>query len=317
MDDALDSSAHVPDLTPFAVDSLWLNTIPAARTLLVVYAHPDDESFGSAGTIARYVSMGIAVHYVCATRGESGTVAPAFLEGHADIATLRMAELACAARALGLAAVHYLGYRDSGMAGTPDNQHPLALVQAPLARVTGQIVALMRVLRPQVVLTFGPYGGYGHPDHIAIYRATLAAFKVAGDPTHDPDHLSAGLQPWTPSKLYYPTFGPRLLKINIALLRLFRKDPRRFGENRDVDLLRAALETTPITTSIDSRAYLMQKERAWHCHGSQIGPRTHLRRLPPSVRRRVVGTEYFTRAIPAWRREERRENDLFSGVGEH
>src|SRR5215510_8530814 len=118
-----------PDLAQHAIESLWFNDRPAARRLLVVYAHPDDESFGNAGTIVRYSAAGAAVHYACATRGECGTVDPALLDGYADIAALRTAELTCAARALGLAAVHFLGYRDSGMAGTPDNEHPSALVQ--------------------------------------------------------------------------------------------------------------------------------------------------------------------------------------------
>src|SRR5689334_4880457 len=118
-------------LAQYAIDSLWLSRAPARRTLLVVYAHPDDESFGNAGTIIRYSRAGVAVHYACATRGECGTVAPGLLAGYADIAELRSAELACAAQELGLAAVHYFGYRDSGMPDAADNQHPAALVQAP------------------------------------------------------------------------------------------------------------------------------------------------------------------------------------------
>src|SRR5262245_41936545 len=105
----------------------------------MVYAHPDDETFGHGGTIARYASAGVAVHYACATRGEVGGVAPELLEGYTDVAALRTAELECAARTLGMAAVHFLGYRDSGMAGSPDNQHPAALVQAPVERVAGQV----------------------------------------------------------------------------------------------------------------------------------------------------------------------------------
>src|SRR5215813_11421541 len=142
------------DLTPYAIDSLWLDPSPKPRTLLVVYPHPDDESFSNGGTLARYAAQGAAVHYACATRGECGTVAPALLEGYADVAALRTAEQECAARALGLAAVHFLGYRDSGMRGTADNNHPAALIQAPLEQVAGQITALIRALRPQVLLTF-------------------------------------------------------------------------------------------------------------------------------------------------------------------
>lgn len=308
-------STRAPDLlAAFGIDSLWLNTAPAGRALLVVYAHPDDESFGNAGTIARYSDAGVAVHYACATRGECGSVAPEMLTGHADIAALRTAELTCAAHALGMAAVHYLGYRDSGMPGAADNQHPSALVQAPPDRVTGQIVTLIRALRPQVVLTFGPYGGYGHPDHIAIHHATFAAFAAAGDPAGYPEQLAAGLAPWTPGKLYYPTFGTRMLTISIAMLRLFRRDPRRFGENRDIDLLDAAANVTPITTSIDSSAYLTQKERAWQCHRSQLGGRSALERLPAPLRRRLVGAEHFTRVVPPWDGQREHERDLFAGI---
>src|SRR5438552_787443 len=123
-----------PDLAAYGITTHWLRPAPAPRTLLFVSAHPDDESFGNAGTIARYSAAGVAVHYVCATRGECGTVASRHLSGHADIAALRSAELLCAARALGLAAIHFLGYRDSGMPATPDNAHPAALVQAPIAQ---------------------------------------------------------------------------------------------------------------------------------------------------------------------------------------
>src|SRR3712207_6522549 len=123
------------DLSAYGIQSHWHKHQPAARRLLVVYAHPDDESFGNAGTIIRYTSQGVAVHYVCATRGECGTVDPALLEGHADIASLRMAELDCAARALAMTAVHLLQCRDSGMPGAPDNDHPASLVQTPLEQV--------------------------------------------------------------------------------------------------------------------------------------------------------------------------------------
>src|SRR5262245_35081618 len=102
------------NLTSYRIDTLWLIPAPARRTLLVVYAHPDDESFSNAGTLARYTAEGVAVHYACATRGECGGVAPELLDGYADIGALRSAELTCAARALGLAAVHFLGYRHSG-----------------------------------------------------------------------------------------------------------------------------------------------------------------------------------------------------------
>jgi mycothiol S-conjugate amidase len=301
------------DLLPsLGIDSHWRRRAPAARTLLVVYAHPDDESFSNAGTIARYSAAGVAVHYACATRGECGMVDPALLADHPDLAALRTAELACAAQALDLAAVHYLGYRDSGMAGTPDNMHPAALVQAPVAAVAARLVALIRALRPQVVLTHGPYGGYGHPDHIHVHRALRAAFTWAGHPARYPEQIAAGLAPWRPPKLYYSTFPIGLLRAALPLLRLVRRDPRRFGQNADVDLVRVAEEATPVTTVVACAAYLAQKEAAWRCHASQFGGMGWAARLPTPVRRRFLGMEYFTRVAPAWRRG--RERDLFAGL---
>jgi LmbE family N-acetylglucosaminyl deacetylase len=298
------------NFTSYGIDTLWLKQAPAPRTLLVVYAHPDDESFGNAGTLARYAAEGVAVHYACATRGECGGVAPELLDGYADIAALRSAELACAAQTLGLAAVHFLGYRDSGMAGSPDNQHPNALVQAALDRVAGQVVALIRAQRPQVVLTFGPYGGYGHPDHIAIHQATRAAFDAAGDEARYPEQIVAGLEVWTPTRLYYSTVGVRLLRTGVAMMRLFGRDPRRAGQNRDIDVQRMVDETTPVTTVVDGGAYLATKERAWRCHRSQLGGIGRFLNMPGPLRRMWMRDEQFTRVVPAWTGGSR-ERDLF------
>lgn len=115
-------SAHTElDFAPYGIDTLWLDRAPRPRTILIAYPHPDDESFGNGGTIARYTAEGVAVHYACATRGECGTVDAPMLAGYASVGELRTAEQACAARALGLAAVHFLGFRDSGMPGSADN----------------------------------------------------------------------------------------------------------------------------------------------------------------------------------------------------
>ena len=101
------------------------------KTILAVLAHPDDESFGMGGTLALYARQGATVHLVCATRGEAGSVDPRYLEGFASIAERRKAELRCAAEKLGLAGVHFLDYRDSGMPGSPDNTHPQSLSLRP------------------------------------------------------------------------------------------------------------------------------------------------------------------------------------------
>src|SRR5512143_2526060 len=206
------------------VQSTWLKKPASSRVLLATFAHPDDESFGPGGTLARYASEGVSVHLVCATRGEVGEVDEAMLAGHASLAELRTHELECAAGILGLAGVHFLNYRDSGMSGTPANEDPGCLFQAPTADVTGQIVRLIRQLRPQVVVTFDPYGGYGHPDHIKIHQATVAAFRAAGDPAAYSRQLAGGLQPWAPLKLYYHTFPRTMLRWTVRLMPLTGRD---------------------------------------------------------------------------------------------
>jgi mycothiol S-conjugate amidase len=309
------ATAHpaYPNTNDFASETIWLRPSQGTQRLLIVYAHPDDESFGNAGTIARYTAAGTDVHYVCATRGECGTVAPERLAGYTDIAELRTHELRQAATALNMTSVHFLGYRDSGMHGTEDNKHPQAFTQAPLARVTEQVTGLIRALKPQVVLTFNSYGGYGHPDHIMAHRATTAAFALAANPAQFPHQLRAGNEPWKSAKLYYSTFSDRFLKSTLLMLRLTGRDPRRFGQNGDIDLTRIVGEITPITTVVNSAMFLEQKEQAWAAHASQQSGRGLFQRLPKPLRRRFFANEAFTRIIPKWH-GGKQEDDLFAGV---
>ncbi len=303
------------DLRPLAVESRWLRpaALASPRRLLIAYPHPDDETFTSGGTIARYSSAGVAVHYACMTRGECGTVEPR-LRGEEPVAALRTAELLCAAEVLGLAAVHFLGYRDSGMPGAPEGRHPDAFVVAPLERAAGQLAAVIRAVRPQVVVTFGPYGGYGHPDHIRVHEVTCVAFAGVGDSGRWPEHAAAGLCPWTPGKLYYATFDVRPVRLAIALWRLFRRDPRRFGENADVDLLAVAAQITPVTCAIDVGPWLAVKDRAFWCHRTQLGMLARVHRLPRAFRRPFVAGESYTRAVPPVVSGEPGERDLFAGL---
>jgi N-acetyl-1-D-myo-inositol-2-amino-2-deoxy-alpha-D-glucopyranoside deacetylase len=201
-------------------------------TLLSVLAHPDDESFGMGGTLALYAQRGVAVHLICATRGEAGDVDEPYLQGFRSKAERRESELRCAAMKLGLAGVQFLGYRDSGMPGTPDNQHPQALINAPLEQVAAQVAYAIRALRPQVVLTFDPIGGYKHPDHIAIHKATVRAFELAGQADYQD-----GLPPYQPEKLYFHVIPKGYLRLAVGLMPLFGRDPRHFGRNGDVDLI--------------------------------------------------------------------------------
>ncbi|MDD5466497.1 MAG: PIG-L family deacetylase [Anaerolineales bacterium] len=277
--------------------------------LVAVLAHPDDESFGMGGTLALYARRGAEVHLVCATRGEAGDVDPQHLHGYTSIAELRQAELQCAAGKLGLAGVHFLGYRDSGMPGSPDNQHPQALAAQPLEKVAAQVAAYLRDLRPQVVLTFDSIGGYHHPDHIAIHRATLRAFELAGDPAFTSQH-----PPYQPQKLYFHLMPRGWLRFGVRLLKLLGKDPRRFGRNQDINLEAIAAESDfPMHARIDYRKVMESKEAAALCHQSQADGAT-LRRTPLAILQRLAWhSDVFMRAYPA-PNGGAQERDLFAGL---
>ncbi len=128
----------------------------------------------------------------CATDGDAGTIAAGMLGQWRTTAQLRAAELCCAAEKLGLAGIDWYGYRDSGIAGSPDNAHPQSLYQAPLDQVVGRIVRSIRVHRPQVVICDNRFGGYGHPDHIKLHQATVVACRAAGDAGQYPEAGAGG-----------------------------------------------------------------------------------------------------------------------------
>ena len=280
------------------------------RTLMFVGAHPDDESFGLGGTLARYALAGFKVYYACATRGEVGDIAPEFMQGYTNPGDCRWDELSCAAKELGLAGVIHLGYRDSGMPGSVDNTHPEALAAAPLEEVTGRVVKVLRELRPQVVITFDPIGGYRHPDHIAIHLATVEAFKAAADPSRYPEHGPA----YQPQKLYYAVFSRAFLKMAVRMMRLFRRDPRRFGRNADIDLVSLTEVEYPPTVYIEVRGEAARRrDAASACHKSQLDEGTNRRGLAGAVARLMQNRDGFMRVVPPVV-PGRRERDLFEGV---
>jgi len=278
-------------------------------TLLAALAHPDDESFGMGGTLALYASRGVDVHLVCATRGEVGEVDD--LKGHTSVADLREAELRCAAGHLGLKGVHFLDYRDSGMDGSPDNTHPQALAAQPLEEVAAKVAYYIRQLRPQVVLTFDPIGGYRHPDHIAIHKATVLGFEQAANP----DSSSNDLPPFQPQRLYFHTIPHGFLKTVVRLLRLFGKDAHKWGKNGDIDLASIAEVDFPTNARIDIRSVLDKKEKAGACHASQGGGRMG-GNLAGFILRLFNRQENFMRAYPPVETGEKVERDLFADVNE-
>ena len=287
------------------------------KRLLFAFPHPDDESFGPGGTIAKYAREGVDVHYVCATRGEVGTVDPEMLKPYEHLpedqrlGALRGQELRRAADILKLTGLHYLGYRDSGMPGTEANRDPRAFINADPERVTGQLVKILRSVQPQVVVTFDPFGGYGHPDHIFIHQRVTEAFHAAGDAACYPE---AGA-PYQPQKLYWSVFPKGLLKFFVLVMRLTRRDPTKFGRNGDIDLKAIAAHDYPPTTRVDVWPYYEIKRQAGACHTSQLaGGPGMLGRLPRFIQRRLNGYETFRLVEPNVAGQRLKECDLFEGV---
>ncbi len=238
------------------------------KTLLAVLAHPDDETFGMGGTLALYARQKVNVHLICATRGEMGEIGPEYQERIKSAACLRTQELRCAAEVLGIDQLHFLNYRDSGMPGSEANQDPRALASQPVEKVAGEVAHLIRKIQPNVVLTFDPIGGYRHPDHIAIYRATVMAFEMSGDESFAD---AEKLPPFKPEKLYFHLINRTFLRITVWVLRLLGQNPRHFGRNKDIDLVAISQVDFPTHVKIDIRSVRAVREQATVCHASQGG----------------------------------------------
>jgi len=266
-----------------------------ARSLLAVLAHPDDESYGMGGTLARYASEGVDVHVAIATDGAAGSIDEKWQGDRSRLAEARIDELERASKILGVQ-VHNLGYRDSGYISDPANEHPSAFINADKVEATGRVVKLIRTLRPQILVTHDETGGYYHPDHIQCYVITTAAYHAAADPEQYPD---IGPGPFRPQRLYYSAFSNRWVKFIMAYMRLKGQDPTRAGRNRDIDFSKIGLPPEKITTTIDYRKYWDVKIAASAQHGSQGGGTSFSRMFPAWLQKRVFGYETYMRALPS------------------
>jgi len=280
------------------------------KTILAVLAHPDDETFGLGGTLALYAQRGYDTYYVCATRGEAGTVDEEHLRGFKDTAEMRTDELMRAAKYLGLKEVFFLGYRDSGMPSMDANHHPDAQINHSIDEVAGRVVKFIRELKPDVVLTFDPIGGYKHPDHIHIQRATTLAFENAYDASFHPEAGS----PFKPRALYYQVFPRWFLKWATRLMPLWGKDPRKWGRNKDIDLTNLIADF-PIHVRINIRPVAEIKRLASAQHASQGGGLSASRFSLFGFMNWLLGREEaYMQAHPPVNESFRTKRDLFDGI---
>lgn len=262
--------------------------------LMAVLAHPDDESLGLGGALARYAAEGVETYLVTATRGERGwTGEPDDYPGPQELGRVREAELHAAAAVLGLREVSFLDYLD----GELDRVDP--------AEAIGKIVGHIRRIRPQVIVTFDPYGGYGHPDHIAISQFATSAVMAAADPTYsvngDPQHHRV-------SKLYYLVATPEYLSAYQAVfgdlvMAVNGRERRAVG-----------WAEWSITTQVDTQAYRKQVRRAVVCHRSQLPAYRTLLELPAELCKTLWDTQTFYRASSLVNGGREIERDLFEGL---
>lgn len=264
-----------------------------ALRLACVLAHPDDESLGVGGTLAKYAAEGVEIHVVTATRGERGRYRDGSDHpGPEALGRIREAELRAAARELGVRDVRFLDYLDQDL----DKADP--------GEVVGKIVAHLRRIRPQVVATFAPDGAYGHPDHIAICQLATAAVVAAADASHSPGAGPAHRV----SKLYYIAWSEGKWRAYQAALK--RLVSRVDGVERQA----SPWPDWAITTVIDTAEHWPRVWRAVSCHESQMSIYVPLRDLAEEHHRELWGTQEFYRAFSLVNGGSRRENDLFEGL---
>lgn len=296
----------------------------ADRHLLLVHAHPDDESIGTGATMAHYVATGAQVTLVTCTLGEEGEVlVPALAQLAADQADQlggwRIAELSRAMAELGVTDHRFLGgagrFRDSGMMDTPANHKPRAFWRAATDRgvfdaAVTALVEVIREVRPQVMVTYDDAGGYGHPDHILAHRVATAAAAAAAEPSHP----AAGT-PWTVSKFYWTGTPRSVLDRRLAAIRAAVNLP--FAVPSSVDELGFVLADELVTTVVHAPDQRAAKARALAAHATQLMVCDGFFALSNNLAQQLTGTEYFrlVSGRPGGARDaEGRETDLFGGL---
>jgi N-acetyl-1-D-myo-inositol-2-amino-2-deoxy-alpha-D-glucopyranoside deacetylase len=295
-------------------------TITADRRLLLVHAHPDDETINNGATMAKYVDAGIHVTLVTCTLGEEGEI---LVDDHAHRAadkddTLgehRAIELANAMAALGVTDHRQLGhpgkYRDSGMVGTPDNDDPACFWRADLLAAATDLVAVIREVRPQVLVTYDDFGGYGHPDHIQAHRTATYAASLAAAPSFRPDLGEA----WDIAKVYWAAFPKSVMREGILAVRALGED-NEFSA-MDPDNLPFGVDDDLVTTMVDGEAWLDRKMAAMAAHVTQISLEGGFFGLSNKIGSKAFGREFY-RLVKGEKAgpfdELGREDDLFNGV---
>jgi len=292
----------------------------SARRLLLVHAHPDDETIGSGATMAKYVANGDKVTLVTCTLGEEGEVLVpelAHLAAANDdaLGQHRITELGNAMAALGVTDWRLLGgpgaYRDSGMIGTAPNDRADCFWRADLLDAAKHLVAVIRQEQPHVLVTYDDFGGYGHPDHIQAHRVAMYAASLAAAPSFAPELGQA----WSIPKIYWTAFPRSVMKAGIESLQAMGEDTGFAAQ--DPDDLPFVCDDELVTTVIDGGQFVDRKMEALAAHATQISMDSGFFALSNNLGSQVMGIEYFRlvhgQAAGPFN-EDGRELDLFAGI---
>ncbi len=282
------------------------------RRLLLVHAHPDDESIGNGATMARYAAEGAQVTLVTCTLGEGGEVIPpelARLTADQDdaLGDFRIGELSTAMREVGVTDFRFLGgpgrYRDSGMMGLPENDRPDCFWQADPAEAAGHLVAVIRETRPQVLVTYDENGGYGHPDHIQAHRVAMLAHELAADPAFRPELGPA----WRIVKVYWNRMSDSALAAGLAAA------SERFPAVARPGDVPGVVADERISTVLDGAKYADRKAAAMRAHATQIVVTDEFFALSNQLGQPLLATEYYE-LVRGEAGPGRPETDLFAGI---
>ena len=264
---------------------------------MAVFAHPDDEAFSTGGTLAKYAAEGCDVFLVMATRGKAGRIAEAELATPASLPYVRERELRCACESYGIHPPRFLDYQDGQLAIVNQGQ------------AVGKLVRIIREIRPQVLITFGPDGVYGHYDHIAVHRWATIAADLAAEPECFPEQLNAGCKPHQISKIYFRT----LSEAQVAAMSQNGKPAAVMMDG--VPFYFVGRSDNEITTFIDVSDYLEPKLHGILCHATQVGRRNRFSETPNEVFREILfRRETYLLAHSTVGQPQGIETDLFAGL---
>ena len=277
----------------------------STKRLLGAFAHPDDEGIVS-GALLQYNTSGVETGLVCATRGEVGEIADPALATPENLGQVREGEMRAAAEVLGVHNLWFLDYRDSGMAGTPENADPSAFAQASAAEVVGKLVKIIREFRPQVIVTFDESGAYGHPDHIAIYRYTTSAFHAAADAVQYPD---LGLA-HSVSKLYYSSFPRSALQA----IGEWMSTQNYEGSFSGLDPEKLGMPDEQINVWLNVEPWREQKDRSRSMHRTQLDPNNLMAKIPEEIQQNWRSHECYQLAASRVGPDVPGENNLFARI---